>query len=1152
MKLAWDNLFVLTLIAACSFLIPLGVHAGDNRNTMPERLMSSQGFTSSGPRSSPYNPPTKDVFVTDSGPGLDTGCTFNDDPEHPLIIDVLVDRYVGEVDADGFLVNPQPLIDKGIIPARVSILMPAYDVDLDGESPPERDDVLFNGENLGSLIGFNSRWEYNSFVVDITKIKFPTKPAEGSLPTPVENRVQINVDVLGNSDWCTAIDWVALEIPIKPEFALTLAPKEGHNEIRVNDPNSEALIDTIYKQSFDADCNIREEIGAFDEFPFSGPAITSRFLGLIKVAGTVTLHTKIEYCSTTSNILQPDVKIEWQIMDTPLQGTENWTGFEGDVTIKMPDNIGFYTVRLTYIIDGSERIISRKLFVTKKAPLKKVSPPMRIWYENATSWATGETDREAILSKLLSSLYTFGQNNWHYAYCFGGTIENKHCIGTPSSPQWVCQWQGLVAEPLVCNYGDCNIFSHVFEMMAATLGIGSFLDFPVWGSNNQGFLTKQGISAFDQAFSGNARLMGSTIYNRYRFKNHNLRKSTGHSLYYDATFGKIYNFHLNQAELIAYNVNGDKIFDNAQGLFFYPTDEGARIYEIEDLRGNAYDHWKQYEYTLPPVSRVSQKHTENAAMDIQGIQFTGNVSFNLLDEDNDNLIEAVDADVEVKILKAGNYSIDGILRKNGQLIADQPAFNRAILSQATITESPGIYTISLRFSGEQIFQSGQNGPYELVLYTVSNATTLTVPTPAYDHTYFGEMGAFVRDITETAIDDNGEGKFEFIEVTTEVEIRKAGQYYLEGSLSKNGHFFIDDVGDTFTLTPGTHRLILRFPGQPLRRSGLDGPYNGGISIYNADRSNLGGLEFETQAYHSADFSTLLELDATFNDQGIDTNNNGLFDLLQIDFEANLIEAGTFRLKGELTDLKHSVYTDDLLTLSVGSNTLTLNFHGPLIHDMEMNGPFEVGVIVQNPDTFEILDFIRLPRTAAYAFTEFEPLGGPPPAISLTSTSFDEGIDIDGNRLFDELHVKVDLELTTTDFYEWSARLMDANGTRIDADYGSSLLDEGTASIEFLFDGNLIGQNGIDGPFEVQGLLIYGQTGPNLAYSGTIAETQAYRANQFEGFVAVDEKKVTLCHIPRKNPEAAHTITISKNALLAHLAHGDTEGPCPSEAKSKRK
>jgi hypothetical protein len=39
------------------------------------------------------------------------------------------------------------------------------------------------------------------------------------------------------------------------------------------------------------------------------------------------------------------------------------------------------------------------------------------------------------------------------------------------------------------------------------------------------------------------------------------------------------------------------------------------------------------------------------------------------------------------------------------------------------------------------------------------------------------------------------------------------------------------------------------------------------------------------------------------------------------------------------------------------------------------------------------------------------------------------------------------------------------------------------------------------------------------------------------------EKVEICHIPPDNPSDRHTIFVSVNALAAHLAHGDTTGPC---------
>ncbi|WP_440121703.1 hypothetical protein [Tenacibaculum sp. Ill] len=40
-----------------------------------------------------------------------------------------------------------------------------------------------------------------------------------------------------------------------------------------------------------------------------------------------------------------------------------------------------------------------------------------------------------------------------------------------------------------------------------------------------------------------------------------------------------------------------------------------------------------------------------------------------------------------------------------------------------------------------------------------------------------------------------------------------------------------------------------------------------------------------------------------------------------------------------------------------------------------------------------------------------------------------------------------------------------------------------------------------------------------------------------------DSKVTICHVPPGNPSNVHSITISRKALKAHLAHGDYFGFC---------
>ena len=47
---------------------------------------------------------------------------------------------------------------------------------------------------------------------------------------------------------------------------------------------------------------------------------------------------------------------------------------------------------------------------------------------------------------------------------------------------------------------------------------------------------------------------------------------------------------------------------------------------------------------------------------------------------------------------------------------------------------------------------------------------------------------------------------------------------------------------------------------------------------------------------------------------------------------------------------------------------------------------------------------------------------------------------------------------------------------------------------------------------------------------------------FSGTVSA-ANKVTICHVPPGNPDNAHSITVSKNAVDAHMAHGDSVGSC---------
>jgi len=203
--------FVLaTASAAFAQTLPPTSDAAQRRGVVPAAMLAA----ASGPRTSPFDPPkTNDhSFVTDAAPGLDTGCTFRSGG--PLIFNIEITRYVGELNSDGTLKDAAALVAAGLLSPTATLIQPAFDVDSSTPVPPpfqpERDRVSFNGQAIGFLSGEDNQWKLNSFQIPIEKVKFPARGAAGSAPTPARNEVRIDIDTANSQElWCTSIDWSA-------------------------------------------------------------------------------------------------------------------------------------------------------------------------------------------------------------------------------------------------------------------------------------------------------------------------------------------------------------------------------------------------------------------------------------------------------------------------------------------------------------------------------------------------------------------------------------------------------------------------------------------------------------------------------------------------------------------------------------------------------------------------------------------------------------------------------------------------------------------------------------------------------------------------------------------------------------------------------
>ncbi len=68
------------------------------------------------------------------------------------------------------------------------------------------------------------------------------------------------------------------------------------------------------------------------------------------------------------------------------------------------------------------------------------------------------------------------------------------------------------------------------------------------------------------------------------------------------------------------------------------------------------------------------------------------------------------------------------------------------------------------------------------------------------------------------------------------------------------------------------------------------------------------------------------------------------------------------------------------------------------------------------------------------------------------------------------------------------------------------------------------------------------------YKNKIREHDHPSTSDFDSYpIDYESKKIEICHVPPENPDNVHTLSISVNAMRAHLAHGDYMDECTENA-----
>ncbi|MEO8380951.1 MAG: choice-of-anchor X domain-containing protein [Acidobacteriota bacterium] len=241
------------------------------------------------------------------------------------------------------------------------------------------------------------------------------------------------------------------------------------------------------------------------------------------------------------------------------------------------------------------------------------------------------------------------------------------------------------------------------------------------------------------------------------------------------------------------------------------------------------------------------------------------------------------------------------------------------------------------------------------------------------------------------------------------------------------------------------------------------------------------------------------IDALFTDRGIDLNGDGLLDQIGVTPHATILAAGTYSVGVRLRSSNgHELFQAIERDFTPGPVTPEVLFAtADVARELSVNGPYQVAEVrlLQLVGSDLVPADIRydLGNTAAYQLGTFQH-----DRLRLSGNGSAVGVDFNANGKFDQLNITIEVLADFAGFYQYSAGLHDVNGTELGFRSGSSFLSAGANQVTFSFPGFAIGQNGVDGPYFLSNLLLFG-AGQSLA-EDTAFTAQPFLASQFEGYV----------------------------------------------------
>jgi len=416
-------------------------------------------------------------------------------------------------------------------------------------------------------------------------------------------------------------------------------------------------------------------------------------------------------------------------------------------------------------------------------------------------------------------------------------------------------------------------------------------------------------------------------------------------------------------------------------------------------------------------------------------------------------------------------------------------------SQKLVDLPGGTSVTAVRLEGSAIWRAGIDGPYRAQIALVNDTFSLQGmgfhATAAYLSIDFEPTPArLAPPHSDAGVDMDGDSRFDYLSVDVQVDVATAGTYAVQGLLWDSPPTTLIRIQTNTTyLAPGTHTVLLRFPGAAIRAAGLNGPYEVTLDLFGSTGPQLDTGTHVTSTYFLSDFDPLAAAFTSPHESlVVDLDRDGFWDDLVVNAIVTATEPGFYRVDAGISSIP--AFANVRTYLPGGTQVVQLDFLGVDIFNSGVDGPYTVDLTLWDEHARN-LD-VDIHTTGTYFAIDFEPS---PPA-RWVPPFLDSVRDLQGDGFWDDLVVNTSVLADRHGGYSWTIELWDsAMTTFIGTADGQFELSSGTNPASLAFPGLQIWNSGVDGPYGVN-LVLYEPEGRQVDVQ--TFTTAPYLATDFQG------------------------------------------------------